>query len=269
MKLLIITGGSKGLGLALCDVYLAAGWRVLDISRSGNTSRSVGAADTVESAVVADTVETAETAESALHMTVDLADLDAAWADLEQKMAELAAQPWEQVMLINNAGRVTPVGPVSGLDDAQIVENLTINMLSGIRIIACFARHFYALNKPKMVVSLSSGAASKAYFGWSLYCAAKAGMENFMRAFAIEQTQVPHPFTCITFGPGVVDTDMQADIRHSTIQDFPDLPRFLELKQRGQLRSPASVAQVLYALCDGSIAGKVENGRRYNVDEFD
>lgn len=252
MKLLIITGGSKGLGLALCDLYLAAGWRVLDISRSGSPVERVGVVDA-----------------AAVHMTLDLADLDAGRANLEQKMAELAAQPWEQVLLMNNAGRVTPVGPVLGLDDAQIVENLTINMLSGIRIIACFARHFHGLDTPKMVVSLSSGAASKAYFGWSLYCAAKAGMENFMRAFALEQTQVPHPFTCITFGPGVMDTDMQADIRHTAIQDFPDLPRFLALKQRGQLRSPASVAQVLYGLCDSGINGKVENGRRYNVDEFD
>ncbi len=43
----------------------------------------------------------------------------------------------------------------------------------------------------------------------------------------------------------------------------------MELKQRGQLRSPASVAQVLYGLCDCGINGKVENGRRYNVDEYD
>lgn len=251
MKLAIITGGSKGLGLALCQLYLEAGWQVLDISRSG--------------AMLAPGSMPLRMQSGLQHLVLDLAHPDAKWEQLQQKFRELAAIPWQQVVFLNNAGRVTPIGPLPGLNDTDIVQNLQTNMVSGIRIIASFTRHFADMTCPKTVVSLSSGAAHKGYAGWSLYCAAKAGMENFMRALALEQAGTKQPITCITFGPGVVDTDMQADIRASSLEAFPDLPRFLALKQQKQLRSAQSVAQILFALC----ISQPENGRAYNVNEFD
>jgi NAD(P)-dependent dehydrogenase (short-subunit alcohol dehydrogenase family) len=267
MKLVIITGGSKGLGLALCQLYLAAGWQVLDISRSGamlalqGSEAGVGSdANAAKKPVMSLGMQSAMQ-----HLVLDLAHPDAKWATLQQKFSELAAMPWRQVVFLNNAGRVTPIGPLPELNDVDIVQNLQTNLLSGIRIIASFARHFADVSCPKTVVSLSSGAAHKGYAGWSLYCAAKAGMENFIRALALEQAHAKHPLTCITFGPGVIDTDMQADIRASSPDAFPDLARFQALHEQKQLRSAQNVAQTLFAL----LISQPENGRAYTVGEFD
>lgn len=255
MKLAIITGGSRGLGLALCQHYLGAGWQVLDISRSGATRAAQGGIPGLAPGM-----------QSGLqHLTLDLAHPDAQWEQLQQKLRELAALPWQQVVLLNNAGQVTPIGPLVSLDDAAIAHSLQANLLSGIRLIASFARHFADVACPRTVVSLSSGAAHKGYSGWSLYCAAKAGMENFMRSLALEQAGVARPLTCFTFGPGVIDTDMQADIRASSVQAFPDVARFVALKEQKQLRTAENVAQILFALC----ISQPENGRAYTVAELD
>lgn len=255
MKLAIITGGSRGLGLALCQHYLEAGWQVLDISRSGAMRAAQGGIPGVPLGM-----------QSGLqHLTLDLAHPDAKWEQLQLKLRELAAMPWQQVVFLNNAGQVTPIGPLASLGDVDIAHNLQANLLSGIRLIASFARHFANVACAKTVVSLSSGAAHKGYSGWSLYCAAKAGMENFMRSLALEQAGEQYPLTCFTFGPGVVDTDMQADIRASSVQAFPDVARFVALKEQKQLRTAQNVAQILFALC----ISQPENGRAYTVGEFD
>lgn len=238
MKLAIITGGSKGLGRALVELYLADGWQVCELSRSGG---------------------------GAHHLAVDLKQIDAAMTLISPHFATLAAQPWERVVMLNNAGAVDPIGPLATLDEQDIVGNLNINLNAGVRIIAAFVRAFAACEGQRFVVNISSGAASKGYPGWALYCAVKAGMENFIRALATEPGSTAHPLTCINFGPGVIDTDMQALIRSSSVQQFPDVARFTALKESGQLRTPASVAATLKRLLDGT----VENGRRYSVDEFD
>lgn len=241
MKLLMISGGSKGLGAALVQQYLAAGWQVHDFSRSGANMPGV------------------------IHHATDLANFDAVWPTLEQAIADLARQPWQQVVFISNAGQITPIGPVAGLNDADIVASLHINLLSAIRLMTGFVRHFQALAASKVLVSVSSGAAKGGYDGWSLYCAAKAGLENFINSLALEQGRAGQPITCFNFGPGVIDTDMQVAIRASGAQNFPHIERFVALKQQGQLRSPESVARVLFNLCNQ----EPENGRRYTVDEFD
>jgi benzil reductase ((S)-benzoin forming) len=238
MKLAIITGGSKGLGKALVEHYQADGWQVCELSRSGS---------------------------GAHHVAVDLAQINAAMQAIAPKFTALAAQPWERVVMLNNAGAVTPIGPVGSLPDEDIQKNLNINFSAGVRVISAFVRSFNDCGGNKVVANVSSGAATKGYPGWALYCGAKAGMENFVRTLAAEQTGAANPMTCINFGPGVIDTDMQAQLRSCTAQQFADVERFKALKEAGQLRTPASVAATLKRLLDGEL----ENGQRYSVEQFD
>lgn len=239
MKLAIITGGSKGLGKALADLCAAQGWQTLDLSRSGSGGEG--------------------------HLTVDLGQIDGAMPSVEAKFAQLARQPWQHVALVNNAGVLPPIGPLKGLDDGAIQTNLNINVNAAVRIIACFARHFDGVAARKTVANVSSGAANRGMPGWSLYCGAKAGLENFIRALAAEQVGNAHPMQCFNFAPGVVDTGMQANIRDASPQQFPDVANFVKMKEAGQLRTPESVAATLFKL----LAGQPENGRRYSVEEFD
>ena len=110
-------------------------------------------------------------------------------------------------------------------------------------------------------MNISSGASSKGYAGWPLYCAAKAGLENFIRSLAAEQIGTVNPMTCLNIEPGVVDTEMQAEIREAGAELFPDVARFIELKKSGKLRSPESVARAIIDIVDS----KPENGARYRI----
>ncbi|MBV8633018.1 MAG: SDR family NAD(P)-dependent oxidoreductase, partial [Burkholderiaceae bacterium] len=132
---------------------------------------------------------------------------------------------------------------------------------SGIRLMAAFARTFEQSGAELTLVNISSGASSKGYAGWPLYCAAKAGLENFIRSLAAEQAGAAHPMTCLNIEPGVVDTDMQTQIRETGAELFPEVARFIELKKSGKLRSPKSVARAIIDIVDS----KPENGARYRI----
>jgi benzil reductase ((S)-benzoin forming) len=234
LNLVIVTGGSRGLGKALIDAYEAREWSTLEFSRGGTGFN---------------------------HMPVDLANLDASLPVLEKQMQTLAKTPWNRVVFINNAGTLTPIAPVRELTDAQIEHNLAVNLVSGIRLMSAFVRAFASSGAAIAVANISSGAALKGYAGWPLYCAAKAGLENYIRSLAAEQSGVAHPITCINIEPGVIDTDMQTEIRETDAQHFPEVARFIELKLAGQLRSAKSVARAILAMIDS----EPDNGGRYRI----
>jgi sepiapterin reductase len=236
-KLALLSGGSKGLGAALCAHYLAQGYEVREFSRSGKSSQSV---------------------------SVDLADPQGASLIFDQAFSLLARQSYEEIVAINNAATLYPIGPASAKDAADIASNIQINITGSAvfasRVVAAFQQHAC----PKTIVNISSGAALKAYAGWSLYCMAKAGTEAFFRCVAVEQEQEAHPFRLLNIGPGVIDTDMQAAIRSASKQDFPQIDRFLELKRTGSLRSPAEVATLIADI----VASPVASGERIDVNEW-
>ncbi|HXA48443.1 MAG TPA: SDR family NAD(P)-dependent oxidoreductase, partial [Burkholderiaceae bacterium] len=223
LNLLIVTGGSRGLGKSLVELYQSEEWSILEFSRGG-----IGLH----------------------HMPVDLGDLDASFAVLEAQLQTLAKTPWERVVFINNAGLLTPIAPVRTLTDAQIEHNLTINLVSGIRLISSFVRAFAESDSQITIANVSSGAALKGYSGWSLYCAAKAGMENYIRALAAEQSTAAKRMTCVNIDPGKMDTDMQGEIRNTATENFPDVAHFIEAKNTGQLRSAKSVARAIMTILD-------------------
>ena len=54
--------------------------------------------------------------------------------------------------------------------------------------------------------------------------------------------------------PGVVDTEMQAEIRRTDARDFPEVARFVDRHESGGLRPAADVARELWALLDRDLA---------------
>ena len=83
------------------------------------------------------------------------------------------------------------------------------------------------------MVNISSGAAVKAFYGWSLYCAAKAGVEAFTACVALEQQQAKHPVMVYAIRPGVIDTEMQQQIRAQDKTRFAEIEKFKALKRDG------------------------------------
>lgn len=236
MRLAIITGGSKGLGLAMCQQFETRGYRVLEFSRTAPHAYSVRA---------------------------DLSSPEDYAQVVAKAIAPLDADGLEDLVVINNAGTLEPIGAASLQSRRAVLANVSTNFTSAILGLTELIYKFQQTPCRKVLVNISSGAAHKGYAGWSLYCASKAGVEGFVRALAIEQQLQPHPFIPINIDPGVIDTEMQAGIRDASAADFPEVERFIRRKNEGGLVAPERVAMaVLSILALPTLAF----GARYETD---
>ncbi len=221
MKLSIITGGSRGLGKAFIKILNHDGWEVKELSRSGT---------------------------GVAHIPLNLQHPDKVGFTVNELFSTLSSHHYKEVLLINNAGTLTPIKKVSALDTNELLENISVNLTSSLVIMQAFIHHFRDLSSPKTLVNISSGAALKGYPGWSIYCAGKAGCENFINSLAMEEAREEHPFRVLNFDPVVMDTQMQTEIRNSEIEHFPYRQRFIDFKESGSLRNPENVARKLLSL---------------------
>jgi NAD(P)-dependent dehydrogenase (short-subunit alcohol dehydrogenase family) len=96
---------------------------------------------------------------------------------------------------------------------------------------------------PRKVLNISSGLGRYAMASQAGYCAAKAGMDHFTRCLALDEALHANGAKVCSLAPGVIDTDMQVQLRGAAGDAFPDQSKFLQLKAQGQLSSPAQAAQ--------------------------
>jgi len=215
----VVTGHSRGLGAAVTDELLRRGVPVLGISRS---RRPATAALLTEAAVdLAD--------EAALHRWLGSHELTEFLGD--------AARP----VLVNNAGLLQPIGGLELQDPAAVSRAVAVNVGAPLALCAAFARAT-ASATDRRILHVSSGAARNAYAGWSVYCASKAALDHHARAVVLDGT--PN-LRIASVAPGVIDTDMQAEIRSTPDKAFPDRERFVRMKQEGTLRTPEAAATSL------------------------
>ncbi|MCZ7598063.1 MAG: SDR family NAD(P)-dependent oxidoreductase [Gammaproteobacteria bacterium] len=85
------------------------------------------------------------------------------------------------LLVFNNAGTVAPIAPASRCRADQVDSAIRLNLTAPMLVTGGFIRRFADADLPKLVVNVSSGAASSPYHGWSTYCAGKAGLDHFTR----------------------------------------------------------------------------------------
>jgi NAD(P)-dependent dehydrogenase (short-subunit alcohol dehydrogenase family) len=146
---------------------------------------------------------------------------------------------------VNNAGVLGPIGPLVDADPAEVARHLDVNVLGVVHGIQAFLRH---RSRGGVLVNITSGAATKPYEGWGPYCASKAAVDMLTEIAAREAG-----IRAYAVAPGVVDTDMQAEIRATPAERFPAVERFHDLKRRGAFNSPAWVARHLLDLAFGDV----------------
>lgn len=113
-----------------------------------------------------------------------------------------------------------------------------------------FMKHTKDWKVDKRVINISSGAGKNPYFGWGAYCTTKAGVNMFTQCVATEEVEKEYPVKIVAFAPGVVDTNMQSQIRETNKEDFINLDRFIALKEEGKLLSPEYVAKAIRNLLE-------------------
>ena len=227
VELVILTGASRGLGRAMAGRLLDAGRLLLTIARRPDTSLQA----------------TADERGAPLEQwALDLAHDVGVAARLETWLRRQDPARFRAAVLINNAGLLGRVGPLQDADADSIAAVLRVGLEAPALLAAAFLRATEGWAVPRKVLNISSGAGRRAIAGWSVYCAAKAGLDHLSRVMAEDEGRRPNGAKVVSLAPGVIDTDMQGEIRAADAAGFPDQPRFRELKASGQLASTEDAA---------------------------
>jgi NAD(P)-dependent dehydrogenase (short-subunit alcohol dehydrogenase family) len=185
-KVILITGGSRGAGLATAHRLAAAGAAVALVARDGlrlnDAVAGIRAAGGMATGIVGD--------------VTDATSMDGAVLATERELGGLD-------VLINNAG-IGQYGPVADQSPDEWRRVIEVNLLGGY--------HATRVALPALrrrgggqIIAISSGAARQGYPNMSAYCASKAALEGFMRALAAEVAD--EPIKCATIVPGGILTD--------------------------------------------------------------
>lgn len=217
----ILTGHSKGLGLGIAHALLRNGHAVMGLSRQQNQALASGYPGLLQEHEV-DLCLPVERVHPALESFIQQFIRDA-----------------REILLINNAGMVAPVGPLPEQNPLTVGAAVQLNIAAPFLLSSMLANQL-APGQHLKILHVSSGAGRSAYSGWSVYCATKAALD--MHAQAVQLDQVPHIQIC-SLAPGVIDTDMQAEIRQVDSALFPNKNRFLELKDQKQLANPMKAGE--------------------------
>lgn len=233
--LVILTGASRGLGQGIAAHYLAQGAFVLGLAR--HHAADLKAGDALE------------------QWPVDLSDPLPVAARLGAWLAEFEARaghkPPRRVRLIHNAAMLSEPGDIAGSDPANLAQSLRIGLEAPVALTAAFLRATADwTGADRRVLFVSSGLGRRAMAGSAAYCAQKAGLDHFARALALEEQARPGGARVASVAPGIIDTDMQKQLRGADLQRFPERARFDEFHRSGALDTPATAAARLIALLE-------------------
>jgi len=216
MRYYYITGTSRGIGKAVAEALLEdENNQVLGISRNHTLQHSNY---------------------TPLHL--DLNDLESV-----REFQFGAHRDAEKIVLVNNAGILGHVNQVGRMYHDKIIQSYHVNLVSPSILINTFIGQYQDRDIEKMVLNTSSGAARHTIPSWSTYCSTKSGIEMFLRVIEDEQKDFKYPFKIYSVAPGVVDTEMQDEIREVEPENFRELSRFVQLKKEGKLVDPKAVGK--------------------------
>ncbi|MBS0506970.1 MAG: SDR family NAD(P)-dependent oxidoreductase [Proteobacteria bacterium] len=238
-QLFVLTGASRGMGLAMAQQLLQPGHTLVCMARNSNAqlAAAVPAGATLE------------------QWTVDLSDPAPAALRLHAWLVQQSAGRYASATLINNAGVIPRIAPLSACTSARDMAEQASALRLGLEAPMLLSAAFLGATEAwgaaphgaaRKVLNISSGLGRRAMASQAAYCAAKAGLDHFTRCLALDEAAKAHGAKVCSLAPGVIDTDMQVQLRGAKEVDFPDVQNFASLKTGGMLTSPtAAAARVL------------------------
>ncbi|MFP7168713.1 (S)-benzoin forming benzil reductase [Terribacillus sp. 7520-G] len=250
MKTAVVTGASRGLGEAIAKRLMDKGMQVIGVARGNNEALASyeGGGDA-----------------SYTYRFGDLQDTSASAKLFEEMAADIFPKADDTVYLINNAGVVGPIATADAYGLEELETHMAINLTSPILACSIFLKYAKKYEVPLVIVNVTSGAAERSVHGWSAYSTSKAGLNRYTETVALEEAEAGTGNIAIAYNPGIMDTDMQADIRSSEPEQFQDVQKFRDYVTNKSLRNPMFVAGVLADILTGE---KIENGKRYAVKDY-
>lgn len=185
----IVTGGSRGLGLGIARRLSKAGFRVIAVARKQNSE-------------LAEAMEEAENAQpgSFRFVSFDLVNIEG----MSNFVRALRKDHGPIFGLVNNAG-ISFDGPLAMMSVTQIEQLVRVNVLSPMVLTRHVVRSMMADGTGR-IVNMASVAAFSGYSGLSVYGATKASLVGFSRSLAREVGRLG--VTVNSVAPGFIDTDM-------------------------------------------------------------
>lgn len=245
----VVTGGGRGIGRAAALRLAEAGASVMVTART-------------TSEIQATTEQIRQQGGAAQAFPADVSDWDAVGQLVEA--TEDAFGPAD--IVVANAGVIEPVGDTWDVAPARWAQNLSINLTGAFYTARAFLPAMVERDQGVLIFT-SSGAATHPVAGWSAYCAAKAGLDHFVRNLAAEIDQRGLSLRAHTFYPGIVDTAMQRHIRGKTEEDFPRADQFRDYHTHKRLRPPEEPAALIWWLA--TPMASAFHGQPVSIDEPD
>ncbi len=231
-ELTVVTGAGTGIGRALSHGLAQAGYHVLGVGRR---------------------LEPLETTRSAYpnHIRIVAADVSLP----EGRAAIVQAVDGKVRFLVHNAAVLGPVDRLENISLNDWRSHMAINVEGPLFLSQALMGSFFEGSR---ILHISSGAAHGPYKGWGAYCTSKSALHMIYRCLDLEWKEKGIRVGSVR--PGVVDTPMQDNVRQAQSDVFPDLPRFIDLKESGSLASPERVAawlvDILTKTDDEQFSGK-------------
>jgi 3-oxoacyl-[acyl-carrier protein] reductase len=193
MQNVIVSGGSRGLGLAMVRSLAAAGYRAIALARSSNDG--LAAASRTAAADGRGAIE---------FRACDLSDL----GRIAPLVRELRGAFGPLYGLINNAGLGTS-GILSNMRDQDIERLIQLNTLSPILMSKYVVRSMMT-QRDGRIINIASVVAFTGYSGLAVYSATKASLIGFTRSLAREVGQLG--ITVNALAPGFIATEMTHEL---------------------------------------------------------
>jgi 3-oxoacyl-[acyl-carrier protein] reductase len=235
MRNVIVTGGSRGLGLGIARKLTGAGYRVIALARKENPELQTA-------------IQEAELVNpGSFHFVpFDLVALEA----IPELIKSLRKSHGPIYGLVNNAG-MSFDGSLAMMPTSQIEQLVRVNTLSPMVLTKSVVRSMMADGGGR-IVNLSSITAFTGYSGLSVYSATKASLLGFSRSLAREVGRMGINVNSVA--PGFIDTDMTQGMKDEQRQQ---IERRSALKRLADLDDVANAVEFLLSDKAKNITGTV------------
>lgn len=188
----IVTGGSRGIGAAICEKLAEEGAQIVV-----NYVKNAKAAETIVNKI-------REKRGDAFSFGGDVSD----FSQVEHMVQETVEKYGRIDILVNNAG-VFPHAFVEETTPEEWKKAIDINLVGTFNCCRAVIPHLKRQRRGK-IINCSTISANLPDVGISAYAAAKAGINNFTRVLAAELA--PYNITVNAYAPGIIETDMVRDM---------------------------------------------------------
>ncbi|KAJ1982998.1 hypothetical protein H4R34_001540 [Dimargaris verticillata] len=241
LPVVLVTGASRGLGLAITKQLLSLNAHVVGVARSQQALEALAMEHRAKPSVT----QSSQEAPQFQYVVGDVTSKDVCQQAVNHAMNKFGRLD----ALVPNAGVLEPITTIAEADVDQWKRHFDTNFFSIVQLVQVAIPHLRkALGR---VVLVSSGAASYPYYAWGAYCCSKAAVNQLTNCLAAEESAI----TTVAISPGVVDTAMQDLIRGQGKESMKpeEHDRFVQLKVSGQIGKPEQPGHVI-----ASVALKAE-----------